>query len=177
MNKKEEKILAEIINYVKKYCVMPSRRYLQKKFNYQSVNSISRYIKSLEKQNYLIRNSNGKLILNNYSISDSNIKSINIINANNQSINIILSKKKQYLAYKMHNNFFNNLGIIRNDILIIEKKKKLNIDDLGLFIIDGKYRIMKYNYNDGFYLLSDKEELILHTVKIIGKVILIERKM
>ena len=93
---------------------------------------------------------------------------------NNKYINIILNKNKKYLAYKINNNYFNNIGILKNDILVIEVNKRLKPSDLGLFIIDKKYRIMKYNYKDGFYLLSDNEEILLNKVNIIGKVIMIE---
>ena len=178
MNQKEEEILKEIVSYYNKNKVMPTFRYLQKRFNFKSVNSITRYIKSLEQQHYLIRNNNNnKVILSEYSGNNTNLKTINVINMNNKYINIILNKNKKYLAYKINNNYFNNMGILKNDILVIEINKRLKPNDLGLFIIDKKYRIMKYNYKDGFYLLSDKEEILLNKVNIIGKVIMIERKL
>lgn len=177
MNEKEEKILEEIINYYKENKVMPTRRYLQKVFNFKSVNSITKYIKSLEEQNYLIRNKDNKIILNKYTNENTNLKTITIINMNNKHINLILDKNKKYVAYRIHNNYFNNIGILRNDILVIEINKRLKPNDLGLFIIDKEYRIMKYNYKDGFYLLSDKEDILLNKVNIIGKVIMIERKL
>ena len=177
MNEKEEKILEEIINYYKENKVMPTRRYLQKVFNFNSVNSITKYIKSLEEQNYLIRNKDNKVILNKYTNENTNLKTITIINMNNKHINLILDKNKKYAAYRIHNNYFNNIGILRNDILVIEINKRLKPSDLGLFIIDKKYRIMKYNYKDGFYLLNDNEEILLNKVNIIGKVIMIERKL
>lgn len=177
MNEKEEKILMEINDYYFKNRMMPTRRYLQKKFNFKSVNSITEYIKSLEKQNYLIRNSDNKIILNKFSEHyNANLKTIRIINSNNQYAQIILDKRKKYLGYKIKNNFFTDIGIMKNDIMIVEMNKKLKDNDLGLFIIDKKYRIMKYRYKDGFYILTDDEELLLNKVKIIGKVILIERK-
>lgn len=177
MNEKEEKILEEIINYYKENKVMPTRRYLQKVFNFKSVNSITKYIKSLEEQNYLIRNKDNKIILNKYTNENTNLKTITIINMNNKHINLILDKNTKYVAYKIHNNYFNNIGILRNDILVIEINKRLKPNDLGLFIIDKEYRIMRYNYKDGFYLLSDKEDILLNKVNIIGKVIMIERKL
>ena len=177
MNQKEEEILEEIVSYYNKNKAMPTFRYLQKGFNFKSVNSITRYIKSLEQQHYLIRNNNNKVILSEYSGNNTNLKTINVINMNNKYINIILNKNKKYLAYKINNNYFNNMGILKNDILVIEINKRLKPSDLGLFIIDKKYRIMKYNYKDGFYLLSDNEEILLNKVNIIGKVIMIERKL
>ena len=175
MNKKEEMILEEIVNYVKKNNSMPSYRYLQKVFNYKSVNSITKIINSLVDNNYLNRNSDNKLIINNYaSIFKSGIKTIKIINSN-KSIHLILNKSERYLAYKINNNYFNKYGIFKNDLLIIKKDKKLKDNNLGLFIIDNKYRVMEYKYKDGFYILRDYEELLLNKVKIVGKVIMVEK--
>ena len=96
---------------------------------------------------------------------------------NNSIINLFLDKRKSYVAFKIHNDYFTNIGIMKNDILIIEKNKRIKKNNLGLFIIDKKYRIMKYDYKDGFYILKDNEEILLNRVKIIGKVIMIERKL
>ena len=57
------------------------------------------------------------------------------------------------------------------DYLIIEKTNNLEDNDIGLFVINKKYRIMKYFYKDGFYILKDNEVLTLYKVRIIGKVI------
>ena len=177
MNNKEEIILEEIINYVKDNYRMPTMRYLQKKLLYKSVNSITRYINSLEKQNYLIRNNENKLVLNKYSEYYKNgLKIIKIINSNHY-VHLLLNKSDKYMAYKIHNNYFNNIGVFHGDILIIKKTDKLKNNDLGLFIIDDKYRILKYQYKDGFYILKDNEELVLNKVKIIGKVIIIEKNL
>lgn len=177
MKEKEEILLNEIVNYYKRNGVMPTRRFLQKTLNYKSVNSITKYFKSLEEQNYLTRNSDGKIILNKYVIDNTNLKTINIINTTNETCTLIIDRNKKYVAYKIHNNYFNNIGILRNDILIIELNKTLKDDDIALFIINKQYRIMKYRYQDGFYILKDKEEILLNRVKIIGKVIMIERKL
>ena len=177
MSEKEEKVFKEIINYYQENKTMPTRRFLQKKLNFKSINSITRYIKSLEEQNYLIRNQYGRIIINSYNYDNVNIKTINVINTAKELCNILIDKNKKYIAYKFHNDCFKNIGILRNDILIIEVNKKLKENDIGLFIIDGKYRIMKYNYKDGFYILKDNEEILLNKIKTIGKVIMIERKL
>ena len=178
MNEKEEILLEEIVNYVKENNYMPTRRFLQKKLGFKSVNSITYYINLLIEHNYLKRNSDGKLTIDISGINyQKSLKTIKIINMNDASISLFLNKKKNYVAFKIHNNYFNNLGIIKNDILIIEKNKQIKKNNLGLFIIDKKYRIMKYDYKDGFYILNDNEEILLNRVKIIGKVIMIERKL
>ena len=178
MKEKEEMILKEIIEYFKNNKRMPTMRYLQTKMNYKSINSITWYLNSLEKQGYLERNKENKLILNNSSENyNTGLKRIKIINMYNKYINLVMNKNKKYFAYKINNDYFNELGIIKKDILIIENNKKLYNGDLGLFIVDNKYRIMIYQYKDGFYLLKDKEELLLYKVNILGKVIAIERKL
>ena len=171
-----------LLNEIKKYfCTnkrMPTVRYLQNKLSFKSPNSITRLLKKLETKGYLIRNKDNKLVISNSLLHyKDNLKSIKIINRKNNFANIILNSKKEYLAYQVNNNFFIDDGIIKNDILIIQVNKKLNNNDIGLFIIDNKYRIMKYNYIDGFYILKDKEELLLNDINTIGKVILIERKI
>ena len=140
------------------------------KLNYKSVNSISQYFKSLERKGYLIRNNFNKLVINGNITSNYNLKKIKIINTKNESIEISLNKRKNYIGYRINNNCFKNINILKNDILIIEINKKLNTNDLGLFIIDNKYRIMKYDYKDGFYILKDNETILLNHVKAIGKV-------
>lgn len=176
MNHQEELLLNEIVKYVKENHVMPTRRYLQNKLHYKSVNSITQYIKSLIKQNYLKYN-NGKLILYNESLYHNNLKVINVLNIKNKSLSVILNKNRKYVAFQIKNDYFQNIGILKHDLLIIEIVSNLNNGNLGLFIIDNAYRIMKYNYIDGYYILKDNEELILSKIHLIGKVIMIERKI
>ena len=178
MTEKEEKILKEIKRYFIENKRMPTVRYLQKTFLYKSTNSIFRIINKLEQFGYLIRNKDNKLIITNsllnYNYGERNIK---IINRKNRFVNLLLNSKSNYLGYQMNNDYFIKEGIIKNDLLIIQVNNKISNNDIGLFIIDNRYRIMKYKYLDGFYILKDKEEIILNKVKLIGKVIYIERKI
>lgn len=175
---KVEKLLKEIKKY---YCTnkkMPTVRWLQKKLLYNSPNSIFRRLKKLEELGYLIRNSDNKLIISDSLLNyENNIRTVKVINRKNNYINIFSKSKDNYFAYKVNNNTFINDGIFKDDILIIKKNHKLNDNDFGLFVIDSKYRLMKYRYLDGFYILKDKEELILSKIDLIGKVVLIERKI
>ncbi len=174
MQKRSELVLYEIRNYYEKYKLMPTVRYLQKKFNYKSTNSIYKHLLSLEKDGYLIRNSFNKLIISNYN-TDYTLKNLEIINSKKHMALAIDNNK--YCAFIIKNNYFIKMHICKGDTLIIKKTNKLKNNDLGLFIINNKYQILKYFYRDGFYLLSDKESIILHKVKIIGKVTMIERKI
>ena len=178
MNDKEELILKEIIDYNSINHIMPTRRYLQMKLGFKSVNSITQYIKSLIKQNYLRYDDNRKLVIDNtLFIQNNDLKKIRIINRKNEYTNIILNKRKKYCAFRINNNYFIKDSIKQNDLLIIELNSKIKLNDIGLFIIDSKYRIMKYNYKAGFFILYDHEEIILNKITIIGKVIMLERKI
>ena len=177
MTEKEKLIFNEIIKYYQKNNTMPSMYYLKEKLNYKSINSIYQFFKSLEKKELLKRNMHNKLIPKNIDTLKNNIDIIDIVNSK-EKINLILNDNKKYLGYKLKNNIFEKeCHLIKNDILIIEVNKKLKNNDLGLFIIDNKYRVMKYKYQDGFYLLKDSEELFLYKVNIIGKVIMTIRKI
>ena len=177
MNNKEEEIIKEINDYFIHNKDMPTIRFLQKKLNYRSPNAIYYYFKSLEKKGYLIRNTNNKLVIDECGLNyQKSIKKINVINRKGLYVNLFLNKNKNYLAYQLNNDYFISDCILRNDILVIQTDKNISNNDLGLFIINGKYKIMKYNYKDGFYILKDKEEIILNRIKLIGKVIFIERK-
>ena len=174
---KKELLLNEIKCYFKDNKRMPTIRYLQRRLSYKSTNSVYRLLVKLEKEGYLIRNNENKLTITNSLIYyDNGLKRIKIINRKNEFANIILNSNNSYLAYKINNNCFIKDGIVKDDILIIKVNKKISNNDIGLFLIDNKYRIMKYKYQDGFYILKDKEELILSNIDLIGNVILIERQ-
>ena len=175
MTKKEEIILQMIYDYFKENKTMPSRRTLQEKLQFKSVNSITQYLNSLEKKGYLIRN-NKRLTINN-TVYFNNIKKIKVLNTSNSYLEVSLNNKKTYFAIKLNNNHFINDNIIKNNILIIKKRKTLNNGDLGLFIIDNNYQIKRYSFKDGFYLLTSNDTIILNKVHIIGKVIQIIRKI
>lgn len=175
MTEKEELIYQQIINYYKKNKYMPTIRELLKELNYKSTNTIYKYIKQLENKGYLIRNKNNKLIIKE-EIDLSTRELINITIINTKEVLILnLNKNKKYLGYKIKHDYFKHLYIKNQDYLIIERTNKLNNHDLGLFVINKKYRIMEYEYRDGFYLLKDFELITLYRVKIIGKVISVYR--
>lgn len=175
MTEKEHIVYQEIIKYYKKNKYIPTIRELMKILNYKSTNSVYKHIKKLETKGYLKRNKNNKLIIKE-EINVSNIEMITITIINTKEILMLnLNKNKEYIGYKINNNYFQKNYIKKHDYLIIEKTKKLNNHDLGLFIIDKKYRIMKYYYQEGFYILNDFETITLYKIKIIGKVIGIYR--
>lgn len=172
---KEQVILEEIKAFLKKEKVMPTIRYLQKRLNYHSTNSIYYYLKKLENKGYLIRNNSNQLIINDFYLINENIKIIPVINEKNIFVYEVYPKTKKYIAFKLKNNYFLKDNLLKNDLLIIEKKNALDDNDLGLFIINKQYRIMKYHKKNDFYLLEDYELVILNKVKIVGKVISLKR--
>lgn len=177
MSEKQEKVLDEIIKYYNRNNSMPTIRYLQEKLHYKSTKAVYNHLQQLEKKNYLKRNENHKPVINNMNIIyQEGIKTIDILNSN-KKISLILEKKKEYVGFILKNNYFTDMHLMKNDLLIIEKNKKIKNNQLGLFIIDKKYRIMKYFYQDGFYILNDNEEIVLNKINLIGPVIMIERQI
>ena len=177
MSEKQERVLDEIIKYYENNNSMPTIRYLQEKLHYKSTKAVYNHLQKLEKKNYLRRNENHKLVINNHSMKyHEGIKTINILNST-QKISLVLEKDKEYIGFILENNFFIDMHLMKNDLLIIEKNKKIKNNQLGLFIIDKKYRIMKYFYQDGFYILKDNEQIILNKINLIGTVILAERQI
>lgn len=156
------KIYKIICDYYKENGIEPSIREISKLMGFSSHNSVYYYLKKLESLNY-IKHINNKWVLNK--IECNGIKVIN----EDRYFNIEISNKERFI-YKIKNNYFNDYMIKRNDYLIIEKHK-MNNGDLGLFIINDDYRIMKYEYKDGFYILKDCEEEILVKINCIGKVV------
>ena len=177
MTEKEEKIFNEIKTYYLTNLLMPSIRTIQKKLDYKSSTSIYEIFNSLEKKGYLKRNNANKLVINENILINTNIKKINVINKKNEIIYLLLNKTKNYLAFQIKNNYFENYCIQKDDYLIIEITNNIKNNQLGLFIINDKYRIMKYQNKDNFYLLSDFETIIVYKYKIIGKVIYVHRKI
>ena len=177
MNKNEQIILEEIKNYYQKEKLMPTIRFLQNQLHYHSTNSVAYYLKKLEKKGYLKRNNIGQLIINDFYIFNNQIKIIPVLNINNSFIYDLYPQTKDYVAFKIKNNYFIKNNILKEDILIIERTKALHNNDLGLFIINKKYRLMKYQIKDHFYVLEDYELIFLNKVKIIGKVIAVKRKI
>ncbi len=174
---KEKEILKTIIDYYNQNKLMPSMRYLKDKVHVKSINTIYYHIKKLEEEGYLIRNKNNNRILEmNYQDFNKGLKIIKVINSND-TVKIIFNDNKSYLAFKVKDDIFKEKGILKNDILIIEETKNLKNNDLGLFKINKKIYIMKYFYQDGFYILESDIKRFYSKVNIIGKVIYLERKI
>lgn len=176
MTEKEQIVYQKIIKYYKENKRIPTIRELLKELNYKSTNTIYQYIKKLENKGYLKRNKNNKLVIKEeIDLSNNEITSITVINTK-EILTLSLNKNKKYIGYKIKHDYFNKLYIKKNDYLIIERTNELKDNDLGLFVINKKYRIMEYVYKDGFYILKGRENEILNKVKIIGKVISVYRK-
>lgn len=177
MTKKEEQVLKQITRYYQKNKIMPSVRELQNILGYKSPNSIHQIIKQLESKGYLKRNNHNKIVLvDNHLLEQNDFVVMKVVNTK-ETLILNLNIKKKYVGYQIKNDHFNELYIKKMDYLIIEKTNKLKDNDLGLFIINKKYRIMKYFYKDGFYILKDNEILTLYRVRIIGKVMGVYRKI
>lgn len=158
----ENKIYEVICESYKRNGIEPSIRDIGKELGIKYHNGIYYYLKKLEKKN-LIKHINGKWVLNKC-----DGYSVNVLNENRYFI-LDYSKNERFI-FKIKNNYFNDLMIKKNDYLIIESHK-LNNGDLGLFIINDEYRIMRYEYKEGFYLLSDNSVEVVSKINCIGKVV------
>lgn len=169
LSEKEERVLITIEKYIKKNNYSPTIRELCNLLNYKSTKTIYRYIKKLQEKNYLNYEKNKK-------------RSIIVNNLINHKLFIINTKKsininfnQHTIIYQIKNDFFQEYSIKKGDYLMINTKRKIKNNELGLFIINKKYRIMKYNYLDGYFILQDSEQEILNKVNLVGTVIGIYR--
>ena len=168
----KEKILKTIIEYYKKTNFMPSVREVQTLMHYSSHNYVYKVFKELEKDGLLIHNKHKR----KWILTDANNYSLKLKVLNENSYITINKNNDNYAIYKMDNNNFKDDNILKDDYLIIKKTKYLNDYDLGLFIYNNNYHVMNYIFLDGFYMLSDKKNKeVLNKVKIIGKVVGLQR--
>ncbi len=169
----KEKVLNVINNYYKETNFMPSIREVQNIIHSNYHNSVYKIFKQLENDGILIHNKNKR----KWCLAEKNSETIKIKVLNEDHYIYIDNNKDNYAVYKMDNNNFKDVNILKNDYLIIKRTKSLNNYDLGLFKYNDEYHIMSYLFLDGFYMLSDnKNKEVLNKIQIIGKVIGLQRK-
>ena len=169
----KEKVLKAIYDYYKETNFMPSIREVQKILKYSNINPIYKAFKLLEEEGLLIHNKEKR----KWCLADIKEETVKVKVINEDSYIYVDNINDTYAAYKMENNNFIKDNILKNDYLVIKRTKDLNNYDLGLFKYNNEYHIMKYIFLDGFYMLSDgKSKEILNKIKIVGKVIGIQRK-
>lgn len=162
LNDKELLIYKTIYTFINKNNYSPSIRELCKLLDIKSTKTIYNYLKKLKEKNLIYYDHNKKRTI--------------IINKNiNNKVNVINTKKiieininSNHLIYQIKNNYFENYNIKKNDYLIINIEKKIKNNDLGLFIINNEYRVMKYTYIDSYYILEDKTKEILNRINLVG---------
>ena len=169
----KDKVLSVIIDYYKKTNFMPSVREVQNIMNYKNHNTIYKAFLQLERDGILIHNKEKrKWCLTNL---DNEYLKLKVLNED--SYITLPNDNDNYAVYKLDSNNFREENLLKNDYLIIKKTKYLKNYDLGLFFYNNNYHVMNYIYLDGFYMLSDnKNKEVLNKVKIIGKVIGLQRK-
>lgn len=164
MTEKEFIIYKAIQEFIKNNNYSPSIRELCTILGYKSTKTIYNYLNKLKNKNYL-----------NYEKKKK--RSISITNTINQNVLIINTKKtinfqinSNQVIFQIKNNYFKDYSIKYNDYLIIDTKKKIKINQLGLFIINKSFEIMKYNYVDGFYILENNKKEVLNEINLVGVV-------
>lgn len=164
LNNREITIYNEIYNFISKNNYSPTIRELCKILNIKSTKTIYLYLKKLNDKKMITYQPNKKRsIIINKSFNNKLV----VINTNTEmKINI----NSNHLIYQIKTNNFEKCHLKKNDYLIINIKKKIKNNDLGLFLINNEYRIMKYNYIDSYYILEDNEKEILNSINLIGTV-------
>lgn len=164
LNEKELYIYETIYNFINKNSYSPTIRELCKLTNYKSTKTIYRYLNKLKENNYIDLKKHKKrcIIINNF------IQEKVIVINTKEKINININSDN--VVFQIKNNYFKDYYIKKNDYLIINTKKKIKNNDLGLFLINNKYRVMKYSFYDGYYILEDNEKEILSRINLIGVV-------
>ena len=169
----KEKVLNVIYNYYKETNFMPSVREVQDIIQCKYHNSIYKTFRSLEEDGVLIHNKDKR----KWCLAISKEETIKVKVINEESYIYIDNNKDNYTVYKMDNNYFKNNNILKDDYLIIKRTNELNNYDIGLFKYNNDYHIMTYLFLDGFYMLSNgNTKEVLNKVKIIGKVVGLQRK-
>ena len=167
-----------IINYYKENHEFPNINILKKITNYKSYNSIYKYLNVLEKNKYLKYDHNKKEITYlKGTINKNQLLLIPYINKNKyfQIDRCILNNKNDYYIYKVPNNNLNNLGIYKNNLVIIEKNK-IDIDNKIILLKQKSYyTLYKCQKKDEFIRLTNMQKSfnIVTTKEIIGHVVVI----
>lgn len=170
LNEKEIKVYETIKKFIEVHRYSPSIRELNNILNYKSTKTIYRYLKNLKEKGYLNYQEHKKRSI---SINDTIKKNIVVMNTK-KILNINFNE--DIVIFQIKNNYFQNLAIKKNDYLIINIKSKIKDGDIGLFIINNDYRVMRYTYYDGFHILEDNEKEYLYKINLIGKVVGIYRE-
>ena len=161
MTEKEEAIYTTIKNFIERNNYSPTVRELCIILGYKSTKSVYYYLQILKNKNIINYQVHKKRSI---SIFVPEKKTIN----NNKPFKFLLNSSDVIIQIK--NNYFKENSICYGDYLIINTIKKIKNNNLGLFLINNKYRVMRYKNIDNYYILEDKETLILYTVKLIGVV-------
>ncbi len=182
LTKKQREFFNLIINCYKETKSFPTLTLLKEKGNYKSYNSIYKYLNVLEEKGYIKKDKYSKkitYILSN--IDNETILNIPVVNDNTfyKIAKEYCYKNIDYLAYKIHDNNLKSENVLKNDLLIIEKRLLKANNKLVLILKNNNYYIYKYTKQNEFvYLSNDKESFILNdSIKVIGKVITLIRKL
>lgn len=170
LTKKQDEILDCIKEFIADHGFPPTVREICRIKNLSSPSTVQMHLNSLVDKGYIkkdkIKNRTIELLVENEYINKKNsiIKVPFINNDKTEFINIpssIISKNEELFAYLVKNDNLIECNIFKNDIVIIEKTKKINNNDIVAFIDGSKIYLNKYEKNDN----------------VIGKVIGLYRKI
>ena len=167
-------------DYYENNNIFPNLKTIKKISKYKSYNSIYKYIKVLEDNNYLKYDYDKKEIIHlKGCIVKNTILQIPYINKDKyfKIDNSILNEKENYYIYKVLNNDLKKEGIIKNDLVIIDRNKTYINNKIILFKENNNYNLYKCVKKDEIIRLKNNQKIInlITTNNIIGKVVLLIR--
>lgn len=161
LTEKEKKVYETIKVFLLQKGYSPTIRELCQILNYHSTKTIYKYLISLKEKNFIHYKKRKKR-----SITIKYLKQ----NIEVNKINNLLNYDDNYYIYQIKDDYLKKYFIKKNDYLIINPKKKIKNNDLGLFFINNKYQVMHYQYYDGYYILEGLTKEFLYKINLIGVV-------
>lgn len=162
MTENEVKIFEIIKRYIDNYNEGPTLREIQNKLGYLSISNIYSNVLKLDKKGYIIYKKGRKKGI----YLPSTKKNIYLKTINTKKMSFSFCNK---IIYKVKGDYFSNINIHNSDYIIIDKNKKILTKGLGLFLIENKPRLMKYEVIDTYYILTDYETLYLDRIDFLGR--------
>lgn len=157
LTNKQESILIFIKKYIAKNEYPPTVREIANAVNLSSPATVHVHLKNLIEKGYIKRNKKNHRILellvpNEFETVISDEISITLFqnNKRNSSFKILkssISKYKNVIAFKMDNDSMQNIGILKNDILIFHTNNDIKDNDIILTKIDKVFSVSN-NIND-----------------------------
>ena len=185
----------EILIYIKKFIAennySPSVREICKGINLNSPATVHTHITNIINKGYLKRNSKNKRLLellvpNEFKINNNDVINVPLLDKNSTSIDQttkyfplpakLIPNGKEIFTIKASDNSMNKIGILKDDIVIVEKTNIVKNKDIVIAITDEAEITIKTFYKEkNFFRLQPENDLmvpiIFKEINILGKAI------